>query len=182
VTRGCRDNLPGSIAAGCTSAFVGRRRGWKTSIGGFGKIVLSCGEWLGGAKDSPSFWRAIMDDRQVALREKLDCLLREAAEVEVELSRAEGAIVGIPHYSVIESRAHELGRRLSRRVQQRQMGETAARGPRRAKCPGCGTICELSECKREITSIDGGFELLELKGHCPSCRRDFFPSSGDTGV
>ena len=55
-----------------------------------------------------------MDDRQAALREKLDLLLREVAEVEVELSRAEGSIVGIPHYSVIESRAHELGWALTR--------------------------------------------------------------------
>ena len=41
-----------------------------------------------------------------ALREKLERQLK----VEVELSRVEGAIVGIPHYSVVESRAHQLGR------------------------------------------------------------------------
>ena len=123
-----------------------------------------------------------MDDRQAALREKLDLLLREVAEVEVELSRAEGAIVGIPHYSVIESRAHELGRRLSRNVQQRQMGETAAVAPRTAKCPECGSTCQVTETKRPMTSIDGGFAIQELKGHCPVCRRDFFPSSGGFGL
>jgi uncharacterized protein with PIN domain len=123
-----------------------------------------------------------MDDRQAALKEKLDHLLREAAEVEVELSRAEGAVVGIPHYSVIESRAHELGRRLSRKVQQRQMGETAAAAPRMAKCPECKTACQLTENKRPMTSIDGVFEVQELKGHCPVCRRDFFPSSGNIGL
>jgi len=36
------------------------------------------------------------------LKERLDRLLREAAEVEVELSRAEGAIKGVPHYWAIE--------------------------------------------------------------------------------
>ena len=123
-----------------------------------------------------------MDDHRLAMREKLERLLKEAAEVEVELSRAEGAIVGIPHYSVIESRAHELGRQLSRYVQQRQMGETAALAPRWASCPACGTLCALTEAKREITSIDGGFEMQELKGHCPSCRKDFFSSSGDVGA
>lgn len=123
-----------------------------------------------------------MDDRQAALREKFDRLLREAAEVEVELSRADGTIVGIPHYSVIESRAHDLGRRLSREIQQRQMGETAAVAPRSAQCPTCRTLCKLTEHKRPMTSIDGGFELQELKGHCPVCRRDFFPSSGDVGL
>lgn len=123
-----------------------------------------------------------MDDRQAVLRKKLDGLFRDVAEVEVELSRAEGAIVGIPHYSVIEQRAHDLGRQLSREIQQRQMGETAARAVPRAKCPGCGTACQLKESKRSMTSIDGPFDLHELKGHCPSCRRDFFPSSGDIGV
>ena len=123
-----------------------------------------------------------MEDRSGALRQKLERLLKEVAEVEVELSRVDGAIVGIPHYSVIESRAHQLGRRLSREVQQRQMGETAALGARRACCPGCGTPCDLREHKRSLTSIDGPFESQELKGHCPICRRDFFPSSGDSGV
>jgi hypothetical protein len=123
-----------------------------------------------------------MEDRRGVLREKRARLLQEMAEVEVELSRVEDTIVGIPHYSVIESRAHELGRQLSRNVQQRQMSEQAATSPRWAKCPTCGTVCALSEHKREITSIDGSFELQELKGHCSSCRRDFFPSSGDIGV
>ena len=123
-----------------------------------------------------------MEDRSGALREKLERLLKEAAEVEVELSRVEGAIVGIPHYSVIESRAHQLGRQLSREVQQRQMGETAALALRRARCPGCGTPCELSEHKRRVTSIDGPLDVQELKGRCPACRRDFFPSSGGPGV
>lgn len=131
---------------------------------------------------SPFFWRTIMDDRQTMLEEKLKRLLREAAEVEVELSRAEGAIVGVPHYSVIESRAHELGRRLSCEVQQRQIGETAASAPRTAKCPECRTTCRLTERRRPMTSIDGGFEALELKGRCPVCRRDFFPSPGSAGL
>jgi uncharacterized protein with PIN domain len=123
-----------------------------------------------------------MEDRQAALREKLDQLLREAAEVEVELSRAEGAIVGIPHYSVIESRAHDMGRRLSRTIQQRQMSETAAVASRMARCPECGSTAQLIETKRPMTSIDGVFQVQELKGHCPVCRRDFFPSSGDVGL
>lgn len=126
--------------------------------------------------------RAIMDDRQAALQEKRDRLLLEIAEVEVELSRSSGAIEGIPHYSVIESRAHELGRRLSREAQQRQMGEMAATAASRAKCPACGTACDLQGKKREITSIDGPLLIQELKGYCPSCKRAFFPSSGDAGA
>lgn len=123
-----------------------------------------------------------MDDRQKALAEKLSRLLQEVAEVEVELSREEGAVVGIPHYSVIESRAHELGRRLSRQVQQHQTGKMSAQAAPKAKCPACGATCELELAERPMTSIDGSLDISELKGHCPVCRRDFFPSAGDVGV
>jgi len=108
------------------------------------------------------------------LKERLQRLLREAAEVEVELSRADGSIRGVPHYSVIEGRAHELGRELSRQVQQRQMGELAASQPRFAKCPSCGTRCEVQPRQREVQSVDGAAELPELAGSCPYCRKLFF--------
>jgi len=118
-----------------------------------------------------------MDERTVALKEKLQRLLKESAEISVDLDRADGTIQGVPHYSVIERRAHELGQQLSREIQRRQMGEVAAAQAQRAKCPTCGTVCELHPEKRPVTSIDGSVELLELKGLCPVCRRDFFPSA-----
>ncbi len=90
-----------------------------------------------------------MDGTATALKEKLDQLLHEAAEVSVALDRVEGTIVGIPHYSVIEARAHELGQQLSRRIQAQQMGELAAHAPPSAKCPECGTRCDTSRKKRQ---------------------------------
>lgn len=122
-----------------------------------------------------------MDERTLALKRKLDQLVREAAEVEVELSRADGTIQGVPHYSVIEGRAHELGRQLSCAVQQRQTGVLAVVKGQRAKCPACGTECELQCARRSMSSIDGPFEAQELKGYCPACRRAFFPSAGSHG-
>ena len=106
--------------------------------------------------------RRITDDRQTALRNKLDTLLKEVAEVEVELSRADGTIEGIPHYSLIELRAHELGRQLSREVQPQQMGEMAATTAAQAKCPAGGTLCDKEESKRPLTSIDVEFPLQEV--------------------
>ena len=50
-----------------------------------------------------------MDGATAALKEKLNQLLKEAAHVSVALDRADGTISGVPHYSVIEVRAHELG-------------------------------------------------------------------------
>jgi hypothetical protein len=111
----------------------------------------------------------------------LEQLLREAAEVEVELSRADGSIRGVPHYSVIEGRAHALGKQLSREVQQRQMSELAASQTMTAKCPECGTRCRLESEAREVKSVDDGAVLQELAGCCPCCRRSFFPDARGLG-
>jgi DNA repair exonuclease SbcCD ATPase subunit len=108
------------------------------------------------------------------LRNKLAEAIRNVAELEVELSRGEGAIQGVPHYSVIERRAHELGRLLSRQVQQLQMNELAA-STRTAKCPICGKFRELSTRTRQVTTVDGQTNLQELVGEC--CRKLFFPSA-----
>ena len=115
------------------------------------------------------------------LKERLERLLREAAEVEVALSRADGTIRGIPHYSVIEGRAHELGKQLSREVQQRQMSELAASQAATAKCPACGAAARLESRRRDVKSVDGDAGLQELVGHCRHCRRDFFPDARGIG-
>jgi len=123
-----------------------------------------------------------MDGDASRLRKKLDDLLREAAEVSVALDRADGTIQGVPHYSIIEGRAHELGQQLSRQIQERQMAEIVAAQVPKASCPGCGRRRELIPTKRSVTSVDGGIELQELEGYCPSCRKAFFPATGDAGV
>ena len=123
-----------------------------------------------------------MDGVTVALKEKLNRLLKEAAEVSVALDRADGTITGVPHYSVIEARAHELGQRLSREIQARQMGELTTGRMATAPCPKCRVRCELDFKQRTVTSIDGPVEVQELQGYCPACRRAFFPRQRDAGV
>ncbi len=121
---------------------------------------------------------AAADSERIAkLKQRLEKLLRDAAEVEVELSRADGTIRGVPHYSVIEGRAHQLGKQLSREVQRRQMNELAACQPRTAKCPSCGRWCELKPHHRPIKSVDGAIAMQELVAYCPCCRKIFFPSA-----
>ena len=119
-----------------------------------------------------------MDGTTTNLREKLDQLLRQAAEVSVALDRVEGLIVGIPHYSVIEGRAHELGQQLSRRIQAQHMGDLAAHAPPWAKCPQCGTRWDTSRQRRQVRSVDGTLTVDEPVAHCPQCRRGFFSPSG----
>jgi uncharacterized protein with PIN domain len=122
-----------------------------------------------------------MEGATTTLKEKLDQLLREAAAISVALDRADGTIVGVPHYSVIEARAHELGQQLSRQVQARQIGELTAQAAA-ARCPECGTRCQTHRKTRRVTSIDGPLRVEESVGHCPACRRDFFPPAGDLGL
>ena len=45
-------------------------------------------------------------------------------------------------------------------------------------CPDCGRMCPLDRDKRPIVVRTGSvFEHNEPKAHCPTCRRDFFPSA-----
>ena len=123
-----------------------------------------------------------MGGRREELQQKLDQLLKEVAEISVALDRADGVFQEVPHYSVIENRAHQLGRQLSCQIQARGMAEVAAGQDPVAPCPTCGTRCQLTSSKRDVTSIDGKVPLPELKGNCPCCRRSFFPSAADNGV
>jgi DNA repair exonuclease SbcCD ATPase subunit len=123
-----------------------------------------------------------MDDRTDRLREKLAQALREVAELKVALDRAEGKIKKTPHYSVIEDAAHEVGCQVSRLVQQMHMTELVAESSPSGRCPGCGRLEPLKSKKRTLLSADGPVELPELTGHCPRCRRAFFPSARDAGI
>lgn len=122
-----------------------------------------------------------MDEATRELKEKLDRLVKDAAEVSVALSRVDGTIPGPVHYSIIEAQAHQLGQRLSREIQQRQMGDIATLRIPKAACPKCGMRCELFKKKRTVTSIDGPLEVEEMEGRCPFCRRAFFPRQTDIG-
>lgn len=123
-----------------------------------------------------------MDGDLTTMRKKLDDLLHEAAEVSVALDRASGSIRGVPHYSVIERRAHELGQQLSRQIQERQMAEIVARQVAKGTCPGCGRRCDLIPTKRAVTSLDGVIDIQELEGYCHVCRKAFFPSARNAGI
>jgi hypothetical protein len=118
-----------------------------------------------------------VSERVVRLKERMERTLREMAEIEVELSRADGSIRGVPHYSLIEGRAHELGKRVSREVQRRQMSELAAGQATTAKCPVCDARCEVEIGQRRLQSVDGGAEVAEAQAYCTGCRRSFFPAA-----
>src|ERR1700677_1406626 len=119
-----------------------------------------------------------MERHAIELQEKLAGLLIEAAQVSVDLDRLNGTVQGVPHYSIIELRAHELGRQLSRQIQQHHMAAVVNHHVGGARCPAGGTESTLEAVKRPLASIDGSVERQELEGSCRKCRRSFFPSPG----
>ena len=44
-----------------------------------------------------------------------------------------------------------------------------------APCPDCGTLCVLHREPRTLHLPGGTLPQSEPLGHCPACRRDFFP-------
>jgi hypothetical protein len=44
-------------------------------------------------------------------------------------------------------------------------------------CPVCGRACAVTTEDRPITASGGAFQHREPVCHCPTCRRDFFPSA-----
>ncbi|MGF1582781.1 MAG: hypothetical protein ACFCD0_25960 [Gemmataceae bacterium] len=59
--------------------------------------------------------------------------------------------------------------------------EQAQQLPSQHPCPGCGRLCSLQTDPRPVTAQGGTFLHQEPKGHCPTCRRDFFPSKAPVG-
>jgi len=46
-----------------------------------------------------------------------------------------------------------------------------------APCPTCGKMCSLKTVPRPVIVRGGDATLDEPVAHCPTCRRDFFPSA-----
>ena len=49
-------------------------------------------------------------------------------------------------------------------------------------CPTCGRMCALERKSRPVVVRGGEAHVDEPVGHCPGCRRDFFPSASGIEV
>jgi hypothetical protein len=49
--------------------------------------------------------------------------------------------------------------------------------PAEHPCPTCGRLCPTQPHPRPVVAQGGTFLHQEPVGHCPACRRDFFPSA-----
>ncbi|MFT5527012.1 MAG: hypothetical protein ACI9HK_004994 [Pirellulaceae bacterium] len=117
-----------------------------------------------------------MDAKQAELEKKLAEILKQAAGVACQIQAVEQG-PRTPHYDQIEIPAHEVGQRLSRLVQAGRTSEVAAEQHAECDCPACGRSCRVEKNKREVHSMDGPAELIEVVPYCRRCRRSFFPSA-----
>ena len=123
-----------------------------------------------------------MDASEQGRERKKRELLRELAELHLEEMAEAGDFDQTPHFGAIERTASELGKRLSREVQERAAREVAAEGQAQAACPTCGAVCEATSQQRTVAGMDGPIELTEAVAHCRRCRRSFFPSAERIGL
>ncbi len=85
-------------------------------------------------------------------------------------------------FATIEARAHEAGRELARQATKQAVQSHAERFDGLQPCPTCGKLCRVEARKRTILTVDGPVELTEPGCHCPTCRRDFFPSASPVEI
>jgi hypothetical protein len=123
-----------------------------------------------------------MDGVPEHVRQKLEQIFQEATDSAMEWVLAGWDRKTPLHYGRIEEAAHRVARRLSCRLQEKAVREMVAEMPETARCPNCGESWPLELNPRMIESSDGPVVVLEWKGTCVRCRRDFFPSTGSNGV
>lgn len=123
-----------------------------------------------------------MDGQLANATQKLDEALKAAADAAAALQRLSPEHKGVPHYSIIENAAHDVGIRLSCLIQRERIGDVAAEAGPRAACPGCQKLCNVDCEPRTVKSIDGEVEVIEPRTRCSRCERDFFPSTHGAGV
>jgi hypothetical protein len=88
----------------------------------------------------------------------------------------EVTLADMEEYAVAASRALVKGAVESMTtIQGGQLGEEAP-------CPICGEMCALKRKSRPVVVRGGEATLDEPVGHCPACRRDFFPSASGIEV
>jgi hypothetical protein len=79
-------------------------------------------------------------------------------------------------FQALEQLAHAAAEGLTEGTLVTLLEQLAQTLPEQVPCPDCGHPCPVGRAKRLLT-IAGGqpVPLDEPVGHCPDCRRDFFP-------
>jgi hypothetical protein len=123
-----------------------------------------------------------MDGISEQVQRKLEQVFEEATDLAVQTVLAGWDRKTPLHFSKIEEGARRLAGLWSCRIQEWAARELTAETPDSAACPTCGEVCSLELEGRTIQSTDGPVPILEWKGTCTRCRRDFFPSARSDGT
>jgi hypothetical protein len=123
------------------------------------------------------------EDHEMASKEARERKLEEIREIAAGWGKiiAGEAFPGGPGLDVTLADMEEFAATASRAMvkgavetmattQAAQLGQEAA-------CPTCGRMCPLKILPRPVVVRGGEATLDEPVGHCPACRRDFFPSA-----
>lgn len=121
-----------------------------------------------------------MDAKEAQIREKLEFHFKPATELAAQLQALEQG-GNFPHFDAIEIPAHEMGKKLSRAIQEERVRKLALQELKGTRCPDCNQLVRVEIEVRNITSMDGPIELTEPVAKCRRCRRSFFPSADRIG-
>ncbi len=77
----------------------------------------------------------------------------------------------------MEEVAAQAAKAIVRGAVETMTGEQAKQFGGELPCPTCERMCAVKRKRRPIKVRGGEATLDEPVGHCPACRRDFFPSA-----
>lgn len=82
-------------------------------------------------------------------------------------------------FTEIETYGHQAGRLVAQQVDQRLAGQHAEHFQDSRPCPTCSHVCEREPEPHRLTmqTQDGSVGIDEPAFRCPTCDRDFFPST-----
>src|SRR5262245_53371974 len=96
------------------------------------------------------------------LEPRLEALL---AEVSLEVFGPEDEVLKLD-FATIEQRAHEMGRRVARRLAEEAAAKQALALDGPQPCPDCQRSCERSIATRPLETQDGAIQLQEAEYYC----------------
>jgi hypothetical protein len=85
-------------------------------------------------------------------------------------------------FRTIEQIASVAEKGLTEGTLQLLLEQQAQKLPEQSPCPTCGRLCLTQPTQRSLTAPGAKIEQPERVGHCPDCRRDFFPPADSVGI
>jgi hypothetical protein len=123
------------------------------------------------------------EDHNMASKEARERKLKEIQEIAAGWGKiiAQEAFPNGPGMDVsladMEELAMAASRALVKGTVEAMTGSQGEQFGQESPCPACGKMCSLETVPRPMVVRGGDATLNEPVGHCPTCRRDFFPAA-----